>query len=270
MKHILPILTAALAFTAMTASAAVTYDHTDRYGNYSTSTAEYENYDVNMKAYENEHYQGTWGEYYTVKVKGNAKLYLANYLNHTGWYTGHTETLKAEGIKEFGYYFVNKPDDTGLHSINIDDATAEQFDYFTYREWDNSGHYEDKPFYREGYLLGEFKDGDEIQIWMSDGVSSVASNTPVLGEYTSRYNRGDKVDALDRNMPVAQLYLYGSNGNQINYGIIAVGTGDGGEGGGGGNVTFGSPLPGGLQIALIAGLFGLGFWYIRRRKAIAA
>lgn len=34
-------------------------------------------------------------------------------------------------------------------------------------------------------------------------------------------------------------------------------------------VTAGSPLPGGLQSALIAGLFGLGFFYVRRRKAIA-
>ncbi len=34
-------------------------------------------------------------------------------------------------------------------------------------------------------------------------------------------------------------------------------------------VAVGSPLPGGLQIALIAGLFGLGSWYVRRRKAVA-
>ena len=34
-------------------------------------------------------------------------------------------------------------------------------------------------------------------------------------------------------------------------------------------VTAGRPLPGGLQIALIAGFFGLGFCYVRRRKAIA-
>ena len=37
-----------------------------------------------------------------------------------------------------------------------------------------------------------------------------------------------------------------------------------------GNGAAGSPLPGGLQMALIAGLFGLGFWYIRHRKAAAA
>ena len=35
-------------------------------------------------------------------------------------------------------------------------------------------------------------------------------------------------------------------------------------------VPVGSPLPGGLQIALIAGLFGLGFWYVRRKKAVSA
>ena len=40
--------------------------------------------------------------------------------------------------------------------------------------------------------------------------------------------------------------------------------------GGGSDDTMGQPLPGGLQIALIAGLFGLGFWYVRRRKATVA
>ena len=37
-----------------------------------------------------------------------------------------------------------------------------------------------------------------------------------------------------------------------------------------GNGAAGSPLPGGLQMALIAGLFGLGFWYVRRRKTSVA
>ena len=34
--------------------------------------------------------------------------------------------------------------------------------------------------------------------------------------------------------------------------------------------AVGSPLPDGLPIALIASLFGLGFWYVRRRKATVA
>ena len=75
-------------------------------------------------------------------------------------------------------------------------------------------------------------------------------------------------------MPLSTLAPSAENG--VYFGIIAkvngvIYNGNNGNGGGGnGGGTFGSPLPGGLSIALIAGLFGLGFWYIRRRKAHVA
>lgn len=67
--------------------------------------------------------------------------------------------------------------------------------------------------------------------------------------------------AAGKAMPLSELVPIGNIntlglGTAVQFGII-------GE-------TFGSPLPGGLQIALIAGLSGLGLWYIRRRKTIAA
>ena len=70
----------------------------------------------------------------------------------------------------------------------------------------------------------------------------------------------DKTIAAEKAMPLSQLIpnYYTSEGlvtgKAVAFGIYGK--------------TFGSPLPGGLQIALIAGLFGLGFCYIRRRKAI--
>ena len=67
--------------------------------------------------------------------------------------------------------------------------------------------------------------------------------------------------AAQKAMPLSRLitvsYISGSvvEGNRVAFGFYGV--------------AVGSPLPGGLQIALIAGLFGLGFCYVRRRKAIA-
>ena len=63
--------------------------------------------------------------------------------------------------------------------------------------------------------------------------------------------------APEKAMPLSQLIP--TNGLGVAFGIYAYATGE---------TVMGKPLPGGLQIALIAGLFGLGFCYVRRRKAI--
>ena len=78
--------------------------------------------------------------------------------------------------------------------------------------------------------------------------------------------------ASSKAMPLSAL---DPSESRVYFGIIAkvdgvIGGNNGGISGGGNGGTFGSPLPGGLQIALIAGLFGLGFWYVRRRKASVA
>ena len=81
----------------------------------------------------------------------------------------------------------------------------------------------------------------------------------------------EKTPAAGKAMPLSQLIPI--NGQPVAFGIIAMTDGviGGGSGnGGGGNGTAGQPLPGGLQIALIAGLFGLGLWFVRRRKASVA
>lgn len=78
----------------------------------------------------------------------------------------------------------------------------------------------------------------------------------------------DKTRAAGKAMPLSQLIP--TNGTAVAFGIYAMASGiapdDGNDNGGGG--TFGSPLPGGLQFALIAGFFGLGLCYVRRRKTI--
>lgn len=76
--------------------------------------------------------------------------------------------------------------------------------------------------------------------------------------------------ASAKSMPLSAL---DPSGTRLYFGIIASAAGiidDNNGGESGGNGASGRPLPGGLSIALIAGLFGLGFWYIRRRKATVA
>ena len=74
--------------------------------------------------------------------------------------------------------------------------------------------------------------------------------------YNPEFNPDKQVkdDESANAMPLASLDPIG--GGRATFGLYATPSG-----------TFGSPLPGGLPIALIAGLFGLGFWYVRRRKA---
>lgn len=78
----------------------------------------------------------------------------------------------------------------------------------------------------------------------------------------------NKTLAAGKAMPLSQLIP--TNGTAVSFGIYALATGiapDDNDGNGNGG-AFGAPLPGGVQMALIAGLFGLGFCYVRRRKAI--
>ena len=78
----------------------------------------------------------------------------------------------------------------------------------------------------------------------------------------------DQTKAAGKAMPLSQLIPGAVADAAVAFGIYALGTGIEPDNGtiinGGG--SFGQPLPGGVQIALIAGFFGLGFCYIRRRK----
>lgn len=238
MKHILPILTAALALMATVASAGTVYD-------------------VIETPYTNEYNEGTNGSYYKIRMKESGKLWITDFFNNTGSGTqSELLTSPTYGLTEYGY-----KDSSGEHSWSLTDDTrisaGDSYKYNLYK-----GENADV-MTRNQYYLGEFAKDAEIEIYLTNGINSVASNTPA-GYHLSTFNK--RTDALNSAMDVGQLFLQGSA--QINFGIVGVASEGSGINEGGAPV--GSPLPGGLQIALIAGLFGLGFWYIRRRKSVVA
>ncbi len=260
MKHIIPILTAALALAATTAFAAFDYD-------------------VQTRDYNNATGEGTAGKYYVFKFSGGTgNVYITDFFDSFNGNELPSEVLYSPGmgVTEYGYYKLdsegNRISDLKFYSLS-DTNRIMTFEGpgNTYTQWlDDAGN--KTTINRQGYLLDEFSDGDIIEVWMSDGTRSVASNTPLLyteedgGELSERHisTYGARNNFLCNPGPIASLYLGEGYATQVNYGIYVQAV----EGGNGG--TFGAPLPGGLQIALIAGLFGLGFWYIRRRKSIAA
>ena len=280
MKHILPILTAALLGVA------------------APVFAEF-NFEVQWQPYKNTQgiYDGTAGKYFTIKVTGNekGKIYLTNYFNSTyqeqnevldGVITNSTTGINVK-VTDFGYTYAK----TGISDIqsfnmttdndHIVDLDSKDPNMITNAWWGET------PLTRKGYYLGEFKPGDEIQVYLKAvkvdengkpivGTEMSMTSYNIDGEHNSNINEKDNLnDGLLKNgkttneLIVGSLYL----GNKLNFGILGA-RGDGSyvygtlvkDAGG----PVGSPLPGGVQIALIAGLFGLGFWYIRRRKAIAA
>ena len=257
MKHILPILTAALALTATSAFAAF-------------------NWEISVDPFPNNGY----ADHYTIKVnEGTGKIYINDFLNTWNDYPNQNDSI-ASRIDAYGYSYVatddptkelNKPVWKSVSSANLVDGSLidEKLDSFDR----NPAIVID----RYGYELGTFTAGDEVEIWMKKGTAEVGSNSH---NGPSRYNRGDEADQwmtryynYDRNksmevMPIAQLYP--TNDYQVKFSISGAEYVGGGEGGGNGGGTSGAPLPGGVQTALIAGLFALGFWYVRRRKAIAA
>ncbi|MBR3687510.1 MAG: hypothetical protein IKL85_00375 [Lentisphaeria bacterium] len=278
MKHILPILTAALALAA-----------TPVFADF--------NFELQWRGYENTPgvFDGTAGKYFTIKVTGDekGKIFLTNYFDSA--YQNQSEVLDdvitnqktgvSVKVTDFGY----KSAKDGLQSFSMTDsdhivdlgASSSDPNMQTYAWWGET------PLSRKGYYLGEFTAGDEIQVYLKAvevdadgkpiaGTEKSTTSYEVNGQHNSNINEIDtlnyellRANATKNELLVGSLYI----GNKLNFGIVGTN----------GNGTYvygtlkevtagaaGSPLPGGVQIALIAGLFGLGFWYIRRRKSVVA
>lgn len=272
--------------------------------------------------------------FYRIHVVGNnVDLYLTDYVDNAQYETN--ENALYNHISEYGYRKLEQvtpvnggrtqyvaSGDTVVNTLSrAEDGTLmvkyagsdEASELKTIDSVNNNG----KTIDRYQYYLGNFNDGDVIEVYMKDqaageaysysgiNVTDTNTNAPIGAdgafgdggylvnlqtdkmvnnyyfqdenlqpEYRG-FGTGDEAErareaASSKAMPLSAL---DPSGSRVYFGIIAKVDGViGGNNGGGGGAsgTAGSPLPGGLQIALIAGLFGLGFYYVRRRKAMAA
>ena len=251
MKYILSLLTIALFCAAATVSAAVTYERV-----YSNSM-----FDVLAKQYDNSNDEGTAGQYFKILITdGPVTLYITDLFNNQYTFI-QNEALTAQGmaVTEFGFSAVSGSN-SSVRSDNFIMAEESPTSLYSHTttQWVEGNGWTNVDYYRNGYSLGSFSTGDEVEISLSTQNDSASSNTPQHGRYISTFaTRAD--GPLD--IPIGSLYL---NGTQVNFGIIAVDTSANQDG------TLGTPLPGKLAIVLVSALFALGFWYIRRRKVVAA
>lgn len=210
-------------------------------------------YDVNTIPYTNANGEGTAGSYYTIKIKEAGSLWITDFFNNTGSGTqSELLTNPLYGLTEYGY-----KDSTGVHNFSFSDTSRiSQGDSYKYNLYKEAQGKEADVMYRNKYFLGDFKGGEEIEIWLSNGTNSVASNTPA-GYHLSTFNT--RTDALNAYMDVGELFLPG--GPQINFGLISAGAPVINEGG----QTMGSPLPAEQTTLIIAFVLFAGIMWLRKR-----
>jgi len=213
-------------------------------------------YDVYETPYTNANGEGTAGSYYTIRIKEAGSLWITDFFNNVGSGTqSELLTSPTYGLTEYGY-----KDAEGVHNFSFSDTSrishGDSYKYNLYKEAQGK---EADVMYRNKYFLGDFKGGEEIEIWLSNGTNSVASNTPA-GYHLSTFNT--RTDALNAYMDVGQLFLPSSS--QINFGLLAVSS----------QVpitetqTMGSPLPSKGLTVVLSLFIGLVLWgfYMSRNK----
>ena len=263
MKHILlSLLTIVFAFTATTASAALTYDvvrtgyadwHNPKQGDYMDS-------------------------YYKIVITGGSgDLYITDWISGAGD-NYNRSSIENEGATKYGYYLLETQDAEKADAVGkkVEMSLSENRMVFETHEWDNG-----KVITRYGYKFGTFSEGDVIELYMGNNVDASSSNsTAYKGAFQKDTHadaalmhdlgwKGNNPDtasneirmAAIKAMPLAELAFKGDGvitqgETRVHFGLL--------EG------NFGAPLPGGLPIVLVSGLFALGFWFFRRKKAVAA
>ena len=241
--------------------------------------------------------------FYKIHANENIDFYLYDYVNTTGD-SVNTNNLLTSNVSRIGYRTYALDPASGEYKLkkektfDLKAASQEVFDVKF-----SGGTVE---VTRNSYLLGSFLQNEEFEIFMSynaddsggvwsnssgdnapDGgytlydsegntksAQNMSPNVDKLmwayknGSYSSAMYNGNYSGLMSKNdeaanaMPLASLDPFSpTKGEAVRatFGLYATPSG-----------AVGSPLPGGLPIALIAGLFGLGFWYVRRRKATVA
>ena len=293
MKHILAVLTVALAGAATTASAATFYDFynsvsvsaTNSYQpegtgwrpTYNTDTVTYDDFQIIRTSPQNTPL-GTSAHYKLAITGDKVDIYLTDFVDDTG-NPFNKNSLANIGVTQYGYRYL---DENGLpltekpESIDVP-TTPDVIDSVTF----NEGTPQEYTVTRNKYKLGTFSKGDVIELYMASGDNEAFSYSNInnasdaaqggYGDGTKFVENTDKlmlyykegnVTAANKAMPLAGLDLIdvpNSTRGRVYFGVY----GQAAE-------TFGAPLPGGTAIYVIAGLFALGFIVVRRRKEIAA
>lgn len=211
-------------------------------------------YDVYETPYTNAYNEGTAGAYFKIQLKADAKLWLTDLFNNTSSaYQSELLTSPTYGLTEYGY-----KDSTGVHSWSFtDDSRISQGDYYKYNLYKEAQGGEADRVYRNQYYLGDFKSGDEIEIYLSNGTDEVASNTPA-GYHLSTFNQ--RTDALNSYMDIGQLFLPG--GAQINFGLVGVADPVIVD-----TQAVGSPLPSGTATLFILMYLAVLLYWIKTRNS---
>ena len=284
MKHLLPILTLALLGAAATVSAATTYNETS-FINDTTYTAKYDK----LQSPDIESVSGKNGTYnfgdYTVTIENNSRLkihankditlYIYDFVDNVGSGDNSANALNGVNpeknklaVQRIGYREIGDTSEGTIHSLGTPaDTETIQMNY----EGPEKDRYD---IVRNSYYLGEFKAETDYELYveytapLADnrpwsytdwGGGILAGNDTMMAAYFAKSFETIGPNAEASSATYATLV----QANSISFGLRS----DHAPAAGG---TVGSPLPGGLQIALIAGLFGVGFWYVRRRKATVA
>lgn len=294
MKHLLPILTAALALTAMTASASTTYTEYTQEEFFANQNYK-DNFDQIVDSVIVEGHNGTYdfGSYKVIlednsklriHVNEDIKLYVYDYVdnvqsddNSASALTGVNATANKLAVQKIGYRkIVAGSDGTFVKTSNEKDeithSIGDPTDTETVHRVKKSTYWtEEYDIVRNSYYLGEFKAGDyELFVsYAADGSDGKWSYTNTAGGYLIQTDKlmsanikKEFLGNYDQDIyDLAQVYTPLAQVNNISFGLRSAPADP---------VVAGNPLPGGVQIALIAGVFGLGFWYVRRRKATVA
>ena len=284
MKHLLALLTVALAGAATTAFAGTTYNETS-FINDETYTAKYDKLqspDIASVTGKNGTYN--FGDYtvtiqYSSQLKIHANkdinLYVYDFVdnvksgdNSGSALNGVNPEQNKLAVQRIGYREIGDFSDGTIRPLGTpDDTETIQMNYAGPEE-------ERYDIVRNSYYLGEFKAGRDYELYveytspLSDnrpwsytdaGGGILANNDRMMAAYFAQSFQTIGTDAEALSATYATLVQT----NSISFGLRS---GPAPAAGG----PSGQPLPGGLQIALIAGVFGLGFYYVRRRKAMAA
>jgi hypothetical protein len=282
MKKILPILTLALLGATATVSAADPYTETTFLAN-TTYTEKYDKLlDTTSTAYNKNgtynfgSYVVTFEGYSRLKIHANENinLYVYDFVDNVLSGDNSESALNGKNpVKQIGYREIDSSGnpvaggDSDIHPLGAPtDSEVVQMNY----EGPEKERYD---VVRNSYHLGEFKANKDYELYV-EYTTPIEDNRPwsytgwgggILSDndtLMAAYCAGSFDSISDE--AVAKSYIYSTlvQANSISFGLRS-GTAPAGG-------TSGQPLPGGLQIALIAGLFGLGFYYVRRRKAMVA